>query len=293
MEKTIDYPRGITFEQVWAGLQESKLNFEKEMKESRERFEREMKESRLEWDQKMEERRIESDRKAEERRIESDRETEESRIESEKKKKEADKWLKEMKQLQKETAQLIKETDQLQKETAQQMKETDKQMKETDKQMQKTDRKLEKIGIQIGDLGGRFGELAEHLVAPGVVEKFNEIGFHFDSVATRGMTIYDTKGKPKTEIDLFLENTEYIVAVEVKSKPKEKDIEHHIKRLEILKEYRERKQEKPKKIMGAIAGAIFDIDVKKATVNTGFYVLEQSGDTRRMNMPENFTPRVG
>jgi hypothetical protein len=28
-----------------------------------------------------------------------------------------------------------------------------------------------------------FGELAEYLVAPGIVKRFNEAGFHFESIA--------------------------------------------------------------------------------------------------------------
>jgi len=161
-------------------------------------------------------------------------------------------------------------------ELRQQMRETDKQMKETSERM--------------GYLNNRFGEVAEHLVAPGIAEKFNELGCHFDGIAEGGYRIFGEKGKVIAEIDLLLENGDCLMAVEVKVKPKIKDIEHHIKRLEILKEHRVKKRD-DRKIYGAIAGAVFGVAEKKAVIETGFYVIEQTGDTMKINIPEGFVPR--
>jgi hypothetical protein len=44
------------------------------------------------------------------------------------------------------------------------------------------------------------------------------------------------------------------------------------------------------KILGAIAGAVFDGDVKEATLAAGFFVIEQSGDTMKIDMPEGWKP---
>ena len=174
-------------------------------------------------------------------------------------------------------------------ETDKKFQETREQMKETDRQMKETDRKLGELGIRFGDLGNRFGELAEHLVAPGIVERFNELGYRFDAVASGGYKIFDTKGNEKTEIDILLENNDCIMAVEVKAKPKIQDIPHHIKRLKILKEYRS-KHHDTRKIYGAIAGAIFGNEEKQAAFEAGFYVLVQSGDTMKIEFPCEFTP---
>jgi predicted AAA+ superfamily ATPase len=157
------------------------------------------------------------------------------------------------------------------------MKETDRQMKRTDKQM--------------GGLHRRFGELAKHLVAPGIARRFNKLGYHFESIMPGGIKILDKEGKTRAEIDLLLENGDSIVAVEVKTRPNEEDIEHHFRRIEILKEHREAKGEKPKRILGAIAGAIFGTREQNAALKAGFYVLEQSGDTMRINIPKGFVPR--
>ncbi|MCL2878807.1 MAG: hypothetical protein FWF29_01055 [Treponema sp.] len=154
---------------------------------------------------------------------------------------------------------------------------------ETDRKMQETDRK-------IGELSNRFGELAEHLVAPGIADRFNELGYHFDGVAPGGFEIKDDKRKVIAEIDILLENGDCIMAVEVKTRPRVQDMEHHGKRLEILREYRNKKSDF-RKIYGAIAGAVFGAEEKRAAIDAGFYVLEQSGDTMKMDIPPDFKPR--
>ena len=160
--------------------------------------------------------------------------------------------------------------------------ETDHKFQETREQMKETDRK-------IGELANRFGELAEHLVAPGIAERFNELGFRFDAVAPGGYKIFDDKGKEKTEIDILLENGDCIIAVEVKTRPKIQNINHHIKRLEILREHRNKHRD-TRKIYGAIAGAVFGREEKQAAVEAGFYVMVQSGDTMKIELPDDFTP---
>ncbi|MCL2043205.1 MAG: hypothetical protein FWG89_03600 [Treponema sp.] len=168
-------------------------------------------------------------------------------------------------------------------------------MKETDRRLKKTEKLVKDNGKHIGGLHNSFGELAEHLVAPGIAKRFNKIGFHFDCIAGKGLQIYE-KGKIKAEIDILLENSDYIIAVEVKGKVQVKygkdnehdDITHHIQRLNILREHR---QEDKRKILGAIAGAIFGPDAREAAIQAGFFVLEQSGDTMKMDMPEGFRPK--
>ena len=164
-------------------------------------------------------------------------------------------------------------------ENREQMKETDRKMKETDRQMKETDRK-------IGELSNRFGEMAEHLVAPGIEKKFNELGYHFGSVLDGGQKIKDKSGIIRTQIDILLENSEFIVAVEIKTKPAKQDVEQHMQRLEILREYRNQYNDK-RKIRGAIAGAIFPENVKTTVLEAGMYVLEQSGDTILLNKPDD------
>ena len=235
-----DYPRGITFEQVWAGFMEDRKRQE-EFSRRQEETDRQMKES----DERL-------------------------------------------KQQMAETGRQMKESDERLK---QQMAETGRQIAETGRQMEKTDKRLDRIDKLIGDLTNRFGEIAEHLVVPGIAARFNELGYHFGQVLPGGVRILDDAGKIKTEIDIVLENDESIIAVEVKIKPKVGDVEHHIRRLEIFREFRNKRHRDERKIMGAIAGAIFGKHEKAATIEAGMYVIEQSGDTMKIDIPEGFIPR--
>jgi Holliday junction resolvase-like predicted endonuclease len=169
--------------------------------------------------------------------------------------------------------------------------ETDRQSKETDRRLKEAERLIARNGRQIGGLHRSFGEMAEHLVAPGIEARFNEMGYHFGDVTRKGYYVKDRAGKILTEIDILLENGETIIVVEVKAKPALKDIEHHIKRLEILRDHRIEMDEKRKKILGAVAGAIYENDVKKAVREAGLFVLEQSGDTMKLDMPAGFVPQ--
>jgi hypothetical protein len=190
----------------------------------------------------------------------------------------------------KETDRRMEETDRMVKETSQQIKETDRQMKETSRQMKETDRQMKRTNKRMGFITNRFGELAEHLVAPNIHTRFNELGHFFSEAAPRGYKVYDDKGKTLAEIDLLLENGATIMVVEIKAKPVIEDIKNHIKRLEILRDSRRKKNDK-RKIQGAIAGAILGTTEKKAIAEAGLYVIEQSGDTMKIDIPEDFIPK--
>ena len=177
---------------------------------------------------------------------------------------------------------MSQETDRQMKETREQMKETREQMKETDRRMKETDRK-------IGELGNRFGELAEHLVAPNIMEKFNELKFTFENIS-QNHKITDATGRCIAEVDIILENGDTVIAVEVKAKPLEKDVDEHIGRMEILRRRADVRSDK-RKFQGAIAGAIMNDSVRNYAHKTGFYVIEQTGDTVKINIPKGFKPR--
>ena len=180
----------------------------------------------------------------------------------------------------------IQELRQSQKEYVEQQKEETIQRKLS---LDKLERIVRRNSKQMGDLHSRFGQLAEHLVAPNINKRFNELGYHFGGIAS-GFKIEDPQGRVLTEIDLLLENGEIIMAVEKKVKPEVKHIEQHIKRLEILREHRNKLNDK-RKVQGAIAGAIFGIEEKKAVIEAGLYVIEQSGDTMKIDVPQDFVPR--
>jgi len=178
------------------------------------------------------------------------------------------------------------------KEYAERQKEIDRIIQENKERWKKTERFLNKVGKQVGELNRRFGEMAEHLVAPSIHKRFNELGYHFSAAAPGGYIIRDlSSDKILSQVDILLINDDYVIAVEVKATVRLQDVEHHIKRLEILKEHWSSKFHDSRIIRGAIAGAIFGEEEKKAVIEAGFYALVQSGDTMKMEIPEGFVPR--
>jgi len=162
-------------------------------------------------------------------------------------------------------------------------KETDLKFKETARQMKETDRKISK-------LGNRFGELVEHLVAPNIMQKFNELGFEFTSCA-QGYKVQEKGAKEViAEVDILLEDGDVVIAIEVKAKPTREDIKDHIKRIEKLRRYADKRNDK-RRYRGAIAAPIVNSSLRNFIHEVGFYLIEQTGDTVKINIPENFTPR--
>ena len=164
------------------------------------------------------------------------------------------------------------------------------------RRQEKVDREMEEIrqinrenDRKMGYLSNHFSEMVEHLVAPSIKEKFRDLGFTFDHVS-KDHEITDN-GRSLAEIDLLLENGDIAMAVEVKSKPVEKDVDEHIRRMEILRKKADAKNDK-RKYQGAIAGAIMSKEVRNYTHKAGFYVIEQSGDTVKIIIPEGFKLRV-
>ena len=196
--------------------------------------------------------------------------------------KKADREMQEARERQKEVDRQIQELVESQKRTGLQLEETDRLIKKTTKQIKEN-------GRQFGYLNNRFGELAEHLVAPNIVEKFNALGFTFEKAAANEQ-IKDTVNKRIAEIDILLENANTVMAVEVKAKPKESDVDNHVKRMEILRQYADAQNDK-RIFHGALAGAIMEDSVRNYILQNGFYAIEQTGDTVKINIPEGFKPR--
>jgi len=182
---------------------------------------------------------------------------------------------------------MFQESDRRMKETEREIKEI---QKETALEMKKTSRKMRMLNKQMGGLHNSFGEMAEHLVAGSIEKRFNELGYHFNAVAPGGYKVFDDTGKVIAQVDLQLENGDYIMAVEVKAKVHAWDIEHHVKRLELLRKHWDKRGDK-RVIRGALAGAIFGSIEKQAAIEAGLYVLVQSGDTMRLELPDGFVPQ--
>ena len=189
---------------------------------------------------------------------------------------------KQLKALFQEVAEQQKDLVRRFQETDKQFKETDKKFQETDKQFKETDKKFQETDRKIGKLGSRLGDLIEHLAASNMVEKFQELGYSFTHTSRNH--ILKDEHRRYAEIDILLENGEYALAVEVKSLFTLADVKEHLKRMEILRGYADGRQDK-RRYIGAIAGALVNEDARDFALTSGFYVIEQSGDTVRIKRP--------
>jgi hypothetical protein len=149
--------------------------------------------------------------------------------------------------------------------------------KETDRRMKETDRKISK-------LGSRIGELIEHLTASNLLDKFSELGYAFTKIY-RNVKIEDVQNRRLlAEADLVLENGDYVMVVEVKSLLSKGDVKEQIKRLETLRAHADG-QGDSRKYTGAVAGALIEKTARDYALESGFYVIEQTGDRVSIKEP--------
>ncbi|MDR0609050.1 MAG: hypothetical protein LBG58_02980 [Planctomycetaceae bacterium] len=193
-----------------------------------------------------------------------------------------------LKQFIKQSAERSKEIDERFKEMS---KEADERRKQTDEQLKLAIEQVKRAGKQIGKLGNRFGSMVEYLVAPGMLKQFNEINYHFSDVI-RNYKIHGENKKILAEIDVMLENDDYILCVEVKMTPEVKDIREHIERLKIVQRYFKNRRSNEKRVIGAIAGTIFSDQFKQEVIKNGLYAITPSGHTFKIDVPEGFQPQI-
>jgi hypothetical protein len=146
----------------------------------------------------------------------------------------------------------------------------------TAKQVKATTRSL-------GDLNNRLGEIVEHLMSPDLRAKFYALGYHFDYVS-RDYEVGDGHGRNIAEVDVFLGNREFAMAVEVKTKLTQDHVDEHLKRMERLRHRADELQE-TRKYLGAVASVVIKDEVKNYALVHGLFVIEQSGDTVHIEPP--------
>jgi predicted AAA+ superfamily ATPase len=173
--------------------------------------------------------------------------------------------------------------------------ETDRKFKETDTQIEKTEKLLEKTIEQynknLGGLNRSMGELIETLIAARLWEKFSAYPYNLQRSYQR-VNIYDDKNRTLTDIDILLADSKWVMAVEVKREVDKEDIEHHLRRMELIRNYPPA-EVKGKELLGAIAGGVVPPDIRDQAYKAGFFVLELTGDSVALApQPEGFTPKT-
>ena len=155
--------------------------------------------------------------------------------------------------------------------------ETDRKFRETAERMAETDRK-------ISALGSRIGEIVENMVGGDIVGQFQALDIAIHSHC-RNKTFGARGTSESGEIDVFLENGDIVVLIEVKTRLTDDDVRDHIER---MRKYRNFGDDK-RRIIGAVAGAVVADDVIRFAHGQGLYVIVQSGEAVKIiAQPEGF-----
>jgi hypothetical protein len=182
------------------------------------------------------------------------------------------------------------EHDRMIAEMRESQKETGRKIQEAAEEIKKTGAQIKDLGRQMGGLHHSFGDLAENLVAPNLPAKFRELGYTFTKCSC-DVKFKDSTGITLAEVDTWLENGDSVMSVEIKGKLLKRDVDDHLERMKVLQGYAKEHGDK-RKLLGAVAGGIMRKDTRDYAVKNGLYVIEQSGDTLKIDMPEGFKTKT-
>jgi hypothetical protein len=167
---------------------------------------------------------------------------------------------------------------------------------ETRAGLQETRRLIESNALQmkatekiIGRLGNRLGDIVEWLMTPNLHFKFRELGYTF-STTCRNKKFHNEQNQILAEVDAFIENGIYALAVEVKTNICALDIKEHVERMNIIRRYADAQGDK-RKFLGAVAAPTVDDSVRKTAYRAGFFVIEPSEDAVDIFIPDGFKPK--
>jgi hypothetical protein len=184
---------------------------------------------------------------------------------------------------------LQKEAAERQKEEAERKKESDAITAEMRKNIAEASRISAETSRNMGGLNNTWGLLVEEMVSANICEKFSSLGFTFTEAARR--KVFRVDGKVFAESDIFLENGLYAMPVESKAKLTVEDVNDHLERIALIRQYMDKHDDK-RKLVGAAAGGIVSDDVLNYAQKKGLFVLVQSGDSIELSATrKGFKPR--
>ena len=161
-------------------------------------------------------------------------------------------------------------------------KESEESHKKWEQRMKESDRRIDK-------LGGRIGELVETMVRGGAVRLFRSLGYDFTR-CSRSVEFENKTLNISGEVDLFLENGDYALLIEVKTNLSADDVKDHVER---LREYRLDADTRGdrRRFIAAVGGGVVRSNVRTFALKQGFFVIQQSGENVEV-IPPDGEPRV-
>ncbi|MDR0327041.1 MAG: PD-(D/E)XK nuclease family protein [Planctomycetaceae bacterium] len=166
-------------------------------------------------------------------------------------------------------------------------RETREQMQETNRQIQETWRIAREAHRKISSLGSRIGEIVENMVGGDkVIDLFQALGYEISQYHRN--TSFGRELGLRGEIDLFLENGNVAILIEVKTTLRTADVREHMERLEKYRRCADARGDK-RRFIGAVAGAVVEGEAEEFAHQNGLYVIVQSGESVEIiPVPEGF-----
>jgi hypothetical protein len=131
--------------------------------------------------------------------------------------------------------------------------------------------------------------MAEGLLAS--YETFEALGLDFDH-SFQNYVVKDKKTKRKlAEVDMLLVNGTIALALEAKTTMTQGDVDKHETRMEILR-HEPNSLFANRKLYGAMAGVKMSRQAREYAIDKGFFVVELSGNTIKIDMPDGFKPKT-
>jgi len=181
-------------------------------------------------------------------------------------------------------AQMFRDADQRMDRMSQ---EADLRKREADRRMQELDRQIKRTSKQVGGLTSSIGAMIENMVAGNIVKKFQALGYEILQCA-RNVKYEYKKLRIRGEIDLFLENGDLAILIEVKTTLETADVRKHIRQLEDYRQCADARGDK-RRFIGTVAGAVVEGEAEDFAHANGMYVIVQSGKAMEIiTPPEGF-----
>jgi len=268
-EQAAEAAKGLTFEKVWASLMEMRISqaeAQEEMRKSQIEAQMEMRKSQIETQKSLDE----SQKRIEKNFDESQKRLNESLEESQKR--------------------IDRSFEESQKRIDKNFEESQKRIdKSLDDFQRNTEKSMSNLSKNLGRIGNSLGQLTEALFTAELWEKFSELGLPVTR-QSKQVKFSDDK-QVLTEVDLLIENGEYAILVEIKTDMHVSHIDEHLERIEIVRRYLDKLNDK-RKLLGAVAGGVVAENVIKYAYRKGLYVVVQTGDAIAIaDMPHGFKPR--
>jgi hypothetical protein len=165
--------------------------------------------------------------------------------------------------------------------------EFDRRMATADRSMEEFRQTVANASREVGRLGDRWGTFTENLVEPAVLRLFQERGIDIQTTYRRAKS---TRPQARMEIDILAVDGDVAVAIEVKSRLAQQDVDDFCGKLQKFKlAFPEQAQHQ---VYGAVAAIEFLQEVDRYAYRKGLFVIRQCGDSVELANDGSFQPRA-